>query len=184
MLLFPLDFMKGSDFLEVLETVLIALLIVIPIRYFIAQPFIVHGSSMEPNFYTSDYLIIDELSYHFRSPQRYEVIVFKAPNHPRQYYIKRIIGLPGETVEIKGGKVFVFNKNNQPVELKEQFLPPSVQTAGNIHLTLDENHYFVLGDNRTVSYDSRNWGPLNKDLIIGRVWLRLWPIKRIEAYSF
>jgi len=176
--------MKGNIFWENLEIILIALLVVVPIRYFLVQPFIVHGSSMEPNFYTNDYLIIDELSYHFRSPRRYEVVVFKAPNHSHQYYIKRIIGLPGETIEIKEGKVFVGDKNNQPVELQEKFLPPSLQTSGSVHLTLDSNHYFVLGDNRPVSYDSRNWGPLAKNLIIGRVWLRLWPPKRVKAYAF
>ncbi len=184
MLLCLLDFMKGNIFLENLEVILIALLIVIPVRYFLIQPFIVHGSSMEPSFYTNDYLIVDELSYRFRSPRRYEVIVFKAPNDLHQYYIKRIIGLPGETIDIKNGEIFVSDSNQQPIELEEKFLPPSLKTAGNIHIVLDANHYYVLGDNRVASYDSRNWGPLDKKLIVGRVWLRLWPVDRIEAYSF
>ena len=175
--------MKFNIFWEEIEIILIALLIVIPVRLFIAQPFIVHGSSMEPNFYTNDYLIIDELSYRLRSPKRYEVIVFRAPTLEHQYFIKRIIGLPGETVEIKDGEVYIM-KNGQPVELSEKFLPPSRKTAGNIKITLDNHHYFVLGDNRNVSYDSRNWGPLDDKKIIGRVWLRLWPIKRIKVFSY
>jgi len=124
--------MKGNIFLENLEIILIALLIVIPVRYFIIQPFIVHGSSMEPNFYSDDYLIIDELSYRFHTPQRYEILVFRAPNHLQQYYIKRIIGLPGETVDIHNGKVFITNKDGNTFQLKEDFLPSSVATAGNV----------------------------------------------------
>ncbi len=176
--------MKGNIFLENLEIILIALLIVIPVRYFIIQPFIVHGSSMEPNFYSNDYLIVDELSYRFHTPQRYEILVFRAPNHPQQYYIKRIIGLPGETVDIHDDQVFITNKNGKSFQLKEDFISSSVTTVGNVKITLDNQQYYVLGDNRPISSDSRNWGPLDEDLIIGRVWLRLWPIQRIEAYHF
>ena len=174
--------MKLSVFWEEIEIIIIALLIVIPIRMFIIQPFIVHGSSMEPNFYTNDYLIIDELSYRLRSPKRYEVIVFRAPTE-HQYFIKRIIGLPGETIEIKNGEAYVL-KNGQLIELSEKYLPPGRKTAGNIKITLDAHHYYVLGDNRSVSYDSRNWGPLLDKKIVGRVWLRLWPIKRIKVFSY
>ena len=175
--------MKLSIFWEEVEIILIALLIVLPVRMFVIQPFIVHGSSMEPNFYTRDYLIVDELSYHLRLPKRYEVIVFKAPTYKHQYFIKRIIGLPGETIEIRNGKVYVM-KNGQPIELSERFLPQGRQTSGNIRITLDAHHYYVLGDNRSVSYDSRSWGPLEDKKIIGRVWLRLWPLKRIKAFSY
>ncbi|MGB9726609.1 MAG: signal peptidase I [Minisyncoccia bacterium] len=167
---------------ENLEMMFIAFLIVVPVRAFIIQPFIVHGSSMEPNFYTRDYLIIDEISYRFRSPQRYEVIVFKAPNRPSQYYIKRIIALPNETIEIKNNKIFITNAKGKTFELKETYLANN-NTSGNISLKLGPNQYFVLGDNRLASYDSRNWGPLDKNLIIGRVWLRLWPYNRIMAFS-
>ncbi len=169
---------------ENLEVMLIALLIVIPIRVFVIQPFIVYGSSMEPNFYSRDYLIIDEISYRFRSPLRYEVIVFKAPNQPSHYYIKRIIGLPNEKIEIKDNKIVITDVKGETFELEEKYLKgENVNTSGSLSLELGSNQYFVLGDNRSASYDSRNWGPLNKDLIIGRVWLRLWPYNRIMAFS-
>lgn len=168
---------------ENLEMILITILIVVPIRYFLIQPFIVHGGSMEPNFYTKDYLIVDELTYRFREPQRYEVIVFKAPNHQKQYYIKRIIGLPKETIKIEDSQIEIIDNKNSSFLLKEDFLPKGLVTSGNLELTLGENQYFVLGDNRLASYDSRNWGPVEKKLIIGRVWLRLWPFKKLEAYG-
>lgn len=167
---------------ENLEMILISLLIIIPIRVFIIQPFIVHGSSMEPNFYSQDYLVIDELSYRLREPQRYEAIVFRAPNSPSQFYIKRIIGLPGETVEIKEGKIII-TKDNQKFTLQEKYLPSGTTTSGHLVIHLLDSQYFVLGDNRFASYDSRNWGPVERKLIIGRVWLRLWPPERIMAFS-
>lgn len=168
---------------ENIEMIFIAILIVAPIRYFLIQPFIVHGSSMEPNFYTQDYLIIDELSYRFRQPVRYEVIVFKAPNHLKQYYIKRVIGLPSETIIIEDGNITVLDSSGTQIFLEENFLPETSSTSGNIQLILGENELFVLGDNRLASYDSRNWGPLDQKLVIGRVWLRLWPSQRIMAYG-
>ncbi|NMB92323.1 MAG: signal peptidase I [Parcubacteria group bacterium] len=168
---------------ENLEMVLIALLIVLPVRYFLIQPFIVHGSSMEPNFFTQDYLIIDELSYRFRPPQRYEVVVLKAPNHPNQYYIKRIIGLPNETVEIHNGEVSIIDTSGKKITLQENFLAPNTVTSGNLTIALNSQQYFALGDNRVASYDSRNWGPFTKDLIIGRVWLRLWPFNRLAIFN-
>jgi len=171
-------------FWENLEMIFIAILIVIPIRYFLIQPFIVHGSSMEPNFYTRDYLIIDELTYRFRDPKRYEIIVFKAPNHLEQFYIKRIIGLPEETIIIKDGQITIVSPLGDFVKIEEDFLPSGLMTSGNLELTLGADEYFVLGDNRLASYDSRNWGPVKEDLIIGRVWLRLFPPQRIEAYGY
>lgn len=168
-----------SFFWEIIKVVVLALVIVIPIRYFIFQPFLVKGQSMEPNFETGDYLIIDELSYRFRNPQRGEVIVFKYPQNPSQRYIKRIIGLPGETIEIKNNKVMINNK-----ELDERnYLPISIQTPGNTLITLAENEYFVLGDNRLASYDSRRWGPLPKKDIIGRVLIRAWPLTALAKIT-
>lgn len=161
---------------EVLKIVIVALLVVVPIRYFVFQPFFVRGQSMEPNFHQGDYLIIDELSYQFRAPQRGEVIVFKYPQDPTQRYIKRIIGLPGETVKIKSGQVSIY-KNGQIQTLDElTYLPQSTQTLGDMEITLDNNDYFVLGDNRPVSSDSRRWGVLPEENIIGRVLLRAWPV--------
>ena len=157
---------------EVVKIVVVAAAIVVPIRYFLFQPFVVRGQSMEPNFENRDYLIIDQLSLRLREPQRGEVVVFKYPQAPSQKYIKRIVGLPGDTVEIKDGKVAVAGS-----ELKEYYLPENVFTdeKGFKKITLGENEYFVLGDNRAVSSDSRVWGVLPEENIIGRVFVRAWP---------
>ena len=173
---------------EIIKIVIIALAIVVPIRYFLFQPFFVKGESMEPNFQNGDYLIIDELSYRLREPERGEVIVFKYPRNISQRYIKRIIGLPGETVEIKDGKVTVYQKNSEIKVLDESnYLPAYFQTSGNLRINLNENEYLVLGDNRPSSSDSRIWGPLPKEDIIGRVLIRAWPaaaIAKIEAPAY
>jgi len=160
---------------EISKIVIIALLIVVPIRYFVFQPFFVRGQSMEPNFHNGDYLIIDELSYQFRLPQRGEVIVFKYPQDPSQRYIKRIIGLPGETIKIQEGKVSIY-QDGEIQALEEDYLSQFTQTPGNLQMTLDWNEYFVLGDNRPVSADSRRWGTLPEENIVGRVFLRAWPL--------
>ncbi len=160
---------------EISKIVIIALLIVVPIRYFVFQPFFVRGQSMEPNFHNGDYLIIDELSYQFRLPQRGEVIVFKYPQDPSQRYIKRIIGLPGETIKIQEGKVSIY-QDGEIQALEEDYLSQLTQTSGNLQMTLDWNEYFVLGDNRPVSADSRRWGTLPEENIVGRVFLRAWPL--------
>ena len=174
---------------EITKIVIIALLIVVPIRYFIFQPFFVKGQSMEPNFENNDYLIVDEISYRFRVPQRGEVIVFKNPQNPFQRYIKRIIGLPGETVEIEDGKVIISKDSETWVLDESAYLPPASQTdpKGFKILTLGQDQYFVLGDNRTNSADSRSWGALPEDEIIGRVFFRAWPITafaKIEAPQY
>jgi len=172
---------------EILKIVIIALLIVVPIRYFLFQPFFVRGQSMEPAFENGDYLIIDEISYRFRSPQRGEVVVFKYPQNPSQRYIKRIVGLPGETVEIEAGSVIIFNWEGSQILDESGYLPASRQTPGDIHLSLDEDEYFVLGDNRVSSADSRRWGPLPKENIVGRVLFRAWPfaaLAKFEAPSY
>ncbi|MFH1894589.1 MAG: signal peptidase I [Patescibacteria group bacterium] len=164
-------------FWEIAKIILVAMAIVVPIRYFLFQPFFVKGQSMEPNYETGDYLIIDELTYRLRDPERGEVIVFKYPNNTTQRYIKRIIGLPGETIEIKDGKVLIYKNNQIPEVLDESdYLPSDVQTAGNLKITLGDDEYFVLGDNRQVSSDSRRWGAVPKEDIIGKVYLRAWPI--------
>ncbi|MEK7519369.1 MAG: signal peptidase I [Patescibacteria group bacterium] len=160
---------------EVLIIVVIAIAIVIPIRYFLFQPFLVVGQSMEPNFAGGDYLIADQLSYRLRDPQRGEVIVFKYPSMPSQRYIKRIIGLPGETVEIRDGQVVVFNEEESHVLDESIYLPSSALTLGDDRWVLGENEYFVMGDNRPYSSDSRRWGSLPRYDIIGRVFLRIWP---------
>jgi len=164
-----------SFFWEISKIVIIALVIVVPIRYFLFQPFIVRGASMEPNFHSNDYLIIDEISYRFWEPQRGEVVVFKYPKAPTQRYIKRIVGLPGETIEIKDGQVFISKGGEAQVLDESSYLTESVKTPGDVSLALEESEYFVLGDNRSFSSDSRYWGSLPENYIIGRVFFRAWP---------
>ena len=171
---------------EILKITIIAFLIVLPIRYYVFQPFIVKGESMEPNFENGNYLIVDELSYHFRDPQRGEVVVFKYPKNPSQRYIKRVIGLPGETVKIKDGKITIYKENSSPITLEEfGYLPFSHYTEGNLAIKLGSNEYFVLGDNRTGnrSYDSRWWGPVPRENIIGRVLIRAWPLAELKFFG-
>lgn len=161
---------------EIVKFVAITLVIVLPIRTFVAQPFIVSGSSMHPTFESNQYLVIDELSYRFREPARGEVIVFKYPKDPAKHFIKRIIGLPGETVKIADGRVTISAADNsvKSITLNEPYVQENLAVA-NLEVKLLNNEYFVLGDNRQVSLDSRIWGPLPRQLITGRVWLRLLP---------
>jgi len=174
---------------EILKLVIIALLIVIPIRYFIFQPFFVRGQSMEPNFENGDYLIVEELSFRFREPQRGEVVVFKCPQVPSQRHIKRIVGLPGETITVEDNKIII-SKDSQSWILDEtNYLPASTYTQPRKFktLTLKEGEYFVLGDNRGNSTDSRLWGPLPEENIIGRVIFRVLPFTafaKIEAPEY
>jgi len=170
------------SFFEIIESITVAVVLVFLVRHFVAQPFLVSGSSMEPNFKNGDYLLIDELAYRFREPERGEVIVFRYPNDPRVYYIKRIIGLPGERVVISGGKVTIY-KDGQPLVLNESYAWVRGGGLGNFDVTLKANEYFVMGDNRSFSYDSRSWGPLPANDIIGLTRFRLWPITQVMAFS-
>lgn len=166
--------------------IIISLAIVLPVRFFLVQPFFVKGSSMEPNFANGEYLIINELIYRIDSPQRGEVVVFKYPSDPRQYYIKRIIGLSGETIEIRDGYLKIYNQAKPEGFILDEskYLSPSEKTPGEYKITLKDDEYFVLGDNRIASFDSRRWGPLPKEYIIGRAWLRAWPIAKAAVLSF
>lgn len=168
---------------EVMKIAIIALLIVVPIRFFLFQPFLVKGQSMEPNFYNSDYLIVDELSYRFREPLRGEVVVFKYPQDTSQRYIKRIIGLPNETIKIADGKVFILGDNKQYILDETSYFSDSILTLGNITISLEEDEYFVLGDNRQFSSDSRRWGAVSDDEIVGRAFLRLFPFATVSKIS-
>lgn len=172
--------------LEIVRIVVISLVIIIPVRYFLIQPFFVRGASMQPNFDNGEYLIIDEISYRFGEPQRGEPIVFEYPKDPDQYYIKRIIALPGETIEIKGQQVIIFNQQfPQGILLDESdYLGNRQATWGNVKMELKSDEYFVLGDNRGASSDSRQWGPLPAENIIGRVWIRAWPFNQAEIFSY
>lgn len=172
---------------EIFKIVIIALAIVIPIRYFLFQPFFVRGQSMEPNFENGDYLIIDELSYRFSDPKRGDVVVFKYPNNPSQRYIKRIIGLSGETIEIRDNKVIIYSQQGSQILDETDYLSSNTQTPGELRVSLDGEEFFVLGDNRSVSSDSRRWGALKRENIVGKVFIRAWPftaLTRIEAPTY
>lgn len=175
---------KPNGFWEFLKAVVISILIVVPIRAYVAQPFIVDGASMEPNFHGGNYLIIDELSYgFFRDPIRGEVVVFRAPPNPSQFYIKRIIGLPGESVEIRDNKIYITTKAGSIFILDEPYLPRSFNTIPDMVKKLSDDEYFVLGDNRSHSSDSRIWGALPKKNITGKAFVRLWPATEIGLIS-
>ncbi len=169
--------------IEVLQIILISCAIILPIRYFLIQPFYVKGASMEPNFYDHEYLVIDELTYRFRTPVRGEIVVFRYPRDPREYFIKRVVGLPGETVEITDGRVIISNEAHpNGMTLDESYLDGAV-TDGKKKVTLGANEYFVLGDNRDESLDSRAFGPLSDEYLIGRVWVRGLPLSRLSTFS-
>jgi signal peptidase I len=184
------------DFVKI---VLVALIIIIPIRYFIFQPFIVSGSSMEPNFYDNQYLIIDELSYYFKEPKRGDVVVLihhfqtnERRKDGKEFYIKRVVGLPGEQVQIENGRVTIINDEHPDgITLEESYLPVQGNThthdpnlvGGNKILKLGNDEYFMLGDNRLFSSDSRDWGTLKRTDIIGKVFLRALPLTQFKFYT-
>lgn len=167
---------------ETAKVFLISLAIIVPLRAYIVQPFFVRGDSMASAFENGEYLVIDEASLTFgiRPPQRGDVVVFRYPLDPSQYFIKRIIGLGGETVRISGGAVSIESPSfPQTVVLDESsYLSTRERTDGETVITLRPNEYFVLGDNRDRSSDSRAWGPLSTDLIVGRAWMRVLPLSR------
>ena len=177
---------RAQSFWEMVRFALLALLIVIPIRIFVAQPFIVSGNSMIPTFYNNEYLIIDELSYRFHEPARDDVVVFRYPKDTTKFFIKRIIGLPGDTITIDGGRVTIKNTDNPEGFVMEE---PYVknQSSNQLSVTLKQGEYFVMGDNRIASSDSRIWGVLPRNLIVGRAFLRLLPLSSVSylpgAYS-
>ncbi len=168
--------------LEIFETVVIAVVAVFLVRTYVAQPFLVSGSSMEPNFYDKDYLLVDELTFRFREPERGEVIVFKYPGDLKSYYIKRVIGLPGEQVIFDHGKVTVYH-NGEKLALDENYIRQVLPSTGYDDITLGKNQYFVMGDNRNFSFDSRSWGPVSQSEIVGLARFRLWPIDKVMAFS-
>jgi len=163
---------------DLVKILVVALAIIIPFRVLVAEPFVVSGSSMMPNFHNKDYLIIDRISYRIHSPARGDVVILKFPKDPSQYYIKRIVGLPGDRVSCQQGKVYISEgENQQSFVLKESYLPSNTQTANCKSLTtLGSDEYFVLGDNRLASSDSRVWGILPRDDIVGKAWFRVFPL--------
>lgn len=171
---------------ELIKVVVISLAIIIPIRYYLIQPFYVNGASMEPNFYDHEYLIIDEISYRFHQPERGDIVVFRYPRNPQEYFIKRVIALPGERIQIKNGDVYIYEEeSDDPILLSEPYLAEGIKTYGLNEeiINLDNNEYYVLGDNRNSSKDSRSFGPVDKSFITGRVMLRGWPFNRINLFE-
>jgi signal peptidase I len=190
----------GSFIIEVIKVFFWAVIIILPIRLFLFQPFFVQGASMEPNFDDGQYLIVNELGYKetsfdlggnhlfsfepFKELSRGDVIVFRYPKNPSQFFIKRVIGLPGETVSIKDGQIMIANEKNPTGFILDEssYLPMDLKTSGEMTRKLEGNQYFVLGDNRGASHDSRAWGPLPKNLVIGKVTLRAWPLAKTAVY--
>ncbi len=168
--------------IEALKIFVLIAAIVIPIRYFLFQPFFVSGASMEPNFYSGEYLLLDEISYRFRDPLRGEVVVFKYPEDPSLFFIKRVVGLPGETIEISDGIVKIYNDQFPQGKILDE---PYVvgKTEGSLRISLKDDEYFVLGDNRYRSSDSRNWGPVSRKNIIGRAWIAISTSKGFEILN-
>jgi signal peptidase I len=167
---------------DIIKFTLLSLVVVIPIRVFIAQPFLVSGSSMKPTFYDGEYLIVDELSYYLSAPSRGQVVVFKYPYDRSKYFIKRIIGLPGETIDINNNKIVIKNTEHpEGFPLEENYITDTNWGDRKMSITLNTEEYFVMGDNRNASSDSREWGPLDGKFITGHVKLRLLPITRAEV---
>ena len=175
----------GSFLIEVVKVIIIALAIIIPVRYFLMQPFYVKGASMEPTFHDNEYLIIDELTYRLSAPKRGDVIVFHNPRRPSEFYIKRLIGLPGERVEISRGQIKITNteKPNGYILDEAGYLPTGIYTNGNDSRELANDEFYVLGDNRSSSLDSRVFGAITRSEIVGRIWLRAWPINKIQRFT-
>ncbi len=166
-------------FLELAKIIVLVVVIILVVRYFLFRPFDVKGQSMEPSFSESEYLIIDEITYRLGEPKRGDVVVFRHNGDARDFFLKRIIGLPGEKVKIQGGKVVVYNTEHpQGVVIDEDYLSDMTYTQGELVHTMGEDEYFVMGDNRGVSFDSRKFGSIKRKDIVGRVWLRGWPIDK------
>lgn len=167
---------------EVAELIFIAFVAVFVIRNFLVQPFLVSGASMVPTYEHGDYLLIDELTYRVRTPERGEVVVFRYPKDESIFFIKRIVGLPGERVIIREGRIWV-EREGERSELNEEYLAGAGRTLGSFDVTLGSDEYFVLGDNRGNSFDSRTWGPVPRKDIIGIARLRLYPFDKVGAFQ-
>jgi signal peptidase I len=173
---------KENFIQEVVKFSLIALLIVLPIRLYVAQPFIVRGASMEPTFHTGDYVIIDQLTYKFEDAKRGDVIIFRHPDDESVFLIKRVVGLPGETIEIIGKQILIHTKDGKTSVLEEPYIEDERLSTNFLSVTLTEDEYFVMGDNRRESSDSRIWGALPAYEIIGRAFVRLYPVSDIGVF--
>lgn len=171
--------------METAKIVVISLIVIIGIRTYIMQPFFVSGSSMEPNFHDGDYLIIDELSYEIGEPKRGDVIIFKYPKNPNEYFIKRIIGLPGEKIEISNNTIKIYNNDKPEGFIVEEgkYIPQNNVTTGNFVVEMKNDEFYVLGDNRGASADSRWWGVLERHYIVGKALIRAWPYNNLSIFE-
>lgn len=172
--------LKRQSVWDMVRFGVLALAAVFLVRVFVVQPFIVSGSSMVPTFENGEYLIVDEISYRLGDPKRDDVVVFRYPNDTKKFFIKRIIGLPNETIDIKGSEITITNEEHRDGLKLDQ---PYVKNASSddTHLKLKNDEYFVMGDNRSASSDSRYWGSVNRKLLVGRALLRLWPMDRLNV---
>jgi len=168
---------------ELTKWIIVALILITLVHFFVGTLSIVDGVSMEPNFHNGEYLIIDRWHYNFGEPSRGDAVVLKFPGDPEhKKYIKRIIGLPGERIEIREGNVYI---NGQM--LNEAYIPASVQTLADqpINRVMEPEEYFIMGDNRMNSNDSRIWGTADKRFLIGKAWFQIYPqIKKMEAVKY
>jgi len=179
---FMLEILKkiGQFFLDLIETIVMALAIFVVCYLFLFQPHQVKGNSMFPNYHDGEYILTDKVSYRFGNPVRGDVVVFRSPQNKEVDYIKRVIGFPGETIKIEAGSVFI---NNQ--KLNENYLPADHLTTGQSFLTegqefvVPQGEYFLMGDNRNHSSDSREFGSVEKEEFIGRAFLRYWPVNKL-----
>jgi len=172
---------QPSSYKALVFYTLIALAIAVFVRFFIAAPYIVSGASMDPTFKSWDYLIIDRISWHLEEPSRGDVVVFKFPQDPSRSFIKRVIGLPEETVILSGTKVQIKNEEHpEGFFLTENYIAEENARPAHTTVTLSKDEYFVLGDNRLQSADSRVWGNLPRELIVGRPIVRLFPFSEID----
>jgi signal peptidase I len=184
-------------FFEIAETAIMAILIFLALYLFLVRPHQIRGDSMLPNFHDSEYLLTEMVSYNLlkKEPQRGEVIVFRSPEQPNLDFIKRIVALPGEEIKLQNGRVFIISDANpEGILLEEDYLEEGTVTEGRRTIKDGEvfstnEGYVVMGDNRERSSDSREWGVVGKESIIGKVWLRYWPPEAVSLikpafYSF
>lgn len=168
----------GAFFLDVLEVIVFAVGIFFFIYLLIMRPHKISGQSMMPNFQDGEFLLTEKVTYYTRSPARGDVVVFMPPISTTDEFIKRVIALPGEKVMVRNGRVYINDKL-----LPEYYIPEGVATSGgpflseNVEFTVPDGLYFVMGDNRPNSSDSRYWGPITKKVMTGRAWVSYWPLK-------
>ncbi len=167
---------RGHLFSEIIESVAIAVILAVVIRVFLFQPFYIPSGSMEPTLTKGDRIIVNKLIYRFKEPQRGDIVVFKYPVDPKRDFIKRVIGLPGETLQIKNSKLYI---NGVPIS--QPFLPEGLKYGDFGPVDIPEDRYFMMGDNRNNSEDSRVWGTLPRENIIGKAIFIYWPVDRIKA---